>query len=121
MLSGTVAGPVVGLFTLGAFIPWANTKVRNQSLPLITSSKKNCFVVLLSSSLAFHSCFIKLVSLVLKGAVSGQICATLFGVWVGIGGFVYPKSIEKQGFLPLEYKGCSGNLTFPSFTPPSDG
>ena len=94
---GIIGGPLLGVFTLGMFFPWANAIVSFASTQ-----------ILLTEILKIS---------ILQGAGVGIITSLIFMLWIGVGTQV----AKAQGYLklvpkPYSIEGCT-NATLP--LPPS--
>jgi sodium-coupled monocarboxylate transporter 8/12 len=86
---GILGGPLLGVITLGMFIPYANAHV-------ILFSNKILFVT------------ISLNVFVIKGATIGLIISLVVNVWIGIGSVLYGEPPESKNFSTI----CNGtNIT----------
>jgi hypothetical protein len=102
---GLLGGPLLGVITLGIFVPFSNWVVISQQKNFIIT-----FIYAISNRLFY------------KGALIGLIASTVFNIAIGLAGIIDPYPAPKK-YLTIE--GCSnytlqqlGTTTIPPYKPP---
>lgn len=80
---GLAGGPLLGVFTLGMYFPWANSVVSGHFIRKVMQAK--FFIVCMD---------------LMQGAICGLFCSVIIMFWIGFGGMI----IRAQGLMAYSRK-----------------